>query len=230
MSRVLIIEDEPGVRMTLEDRLTAEGYDVECCGDGITGEKTAKSNSFDIILLDLMLPGMDGFALCENIRASGLNVPIIMLTARSTDLDTVLGLRLGADDYVTKPFEMTVLLARMEALIRRSSINVFGSKIDCRGKIPFGKFILDREKGELSQKGEDIPLNGQEYKLLDYLLSNPGKIISRDKLLDEVWGYDSESSSRTVDVHIAKIRQKLGESNISRHIITIRGRGYKFLY
>lgn len=228
MNRILIIEDEPGVRMTLEDRLQAEGYETKSCDDGIKGENTALSESFNLILLDLMLPGRDGFAVCENIRKRGKNTPIIMLTARNTDLDTIMGLRQGADDYVAKPFDMAVLLARIEAQIRRSHLSLgISPEENCEFK--FGNFILDKEKGELFSNEEIISLNGQEYRLLEFLLQNPGKIISRNKLLDQVWGYDSETSSRTVDVHIAKIRQKLGESDIPRHILTIRGRGYKFV-
>ncbi|MBN2656210.1 MAG: response regulator transcription factor [Spirochaetales bacterium] len=229
MNTILIIEDEPGVRMTLEDRLSAEGYGVKSCSDGITGEETAIKGGFSLILLDIMLPGRDGFAVCEKIRKSGSTVPIIMLTARNTDLDTVLGLRQGADDYVAKPFDMAVLLARIEAQIRRSSMSEERTSPSL-SSATFGEFILDREKGSLFRRDVEIPFNGQEYRLLDYLLANPDKIISRDTLLDEVWGYDSETSSRTVDVHIARIRQKLGESEIPRHILTIRGRGYKFIF
>lgn len=229
MDKVLIIEDELGVRMTLEDRLIAEGYGVTSCEDGISGEETALKNSFDIILLDIMLPGRDGFAVCDNIRKQGCTTPVLMLTARNTNLDTVMGLRQGADDYMAKPFDMGVLLARIEALVRRSRMNGTAKEGD-HSAINFGSFKLDREKGELLKGEEIISLNGQEYRLLEYLLVNPDKIISRDKLLDDVWGYDCETSSRTVDVHIAKIRQKLEESEIPRHILTIRGRGYKFTY
>lgn len=228
MDRILIIEDELGVRMTLEDRLVAEGYEVTAREDGISGEETALNETFDLILLDIMLPGRDGFAVCDNIRKNGCLTPVLMLTARNTNLDTVMGLRQGADDYMAKPFDMAVLLARIEALIRRSRIQNNSVNTD-RSALAFGDFTLDREKGELMKGKDVIALNGQEYRLLEYLLTNPDKIISRDKLLDEVWGYDSETSSRTVDVHIAKIRQKLGESEIPRHILTIRGRGYKFI-
>lgn len=228
MNKILIIEDEPGVQMTLEDRLKAEGYEVTIEGDGISGEKKALSEEFDAILLDIMLPGRDGYAVCENIRKTGSNTPILMLTARNTNLDSILGLRQGADDYMAKPFDMQVLLARIEALIRRSQMN---GKITGQNKsrLQFGEFILDQIRGELFLADKAIALNGQEYRLLEYLIIHDNIIISRDKLLDEVWGYDSETSSRTVDVHIAKIRQKLGESEITKHILTIRGRGYKFI-
>lgn len=228
MKKILIIEDEPGVQMTLEDRLKAEGYEVTVRGDGISGEQTAIAEKFDSILLDIMLPGRDGYAVCENIRKAGISTPVLMLTARNTNLDTVLGLRQGADDYMAKPFDMTVLLARIDALIRRSQLNGTSSNTET-SVINFGNFTLDREKGELYSNENAIALNGQEYRLLEYMLLHHSKIIQRDKMLDEVWGYDSETSSRTVDVHIAKIRQKLSESDIPKHILTIRGRGYKFI-
>lgn len=228
MIRILIIEDEPGVQMTLEDRLISEGYSVIIKSDGIEGEEEAKSDKYDLILLDVMLPNRDGFAICENIRKAGLNVPVLMLTARNTDLDTVIGLRQGADDYLAKPFVMSVLLARIEALLRRSALAADPVKIE-KDIIIFGNFILDEEKGELFEDGKNIPLNTLEYHLLVYMATNSNKIISRDKLLDDVWGYETETNSRTVDVHIAKIRSKLGESELPKHIQTIRGRGYKFI-
>jgi two-component system, OmpR family, alkaline phosphatase synthesis response regulator PhoP len=227
LDKVLIIEDEKGLQITLEDRLNAEGYEVTIRGDGNSGEEEALKNKNDIILLDIMLPGKDGYAVCENIRKAGLTTPVLMLTARNTNLDTVLGLRFGADDYLAKPFDMYVLLARIEALLRRSTLNSTASK-DNKKKLPFGEFLLDRDKGELLKNGNVISLYGQEYRLLEYLVNNKDMVISRNTLLDKVWGYDTETSSRTVDVHIAKIRQKLGESEIPCHILTIRGRGYKF--
>lgn len=228
MCRILIIEDEPGVQMTLEDRLESEGYKVTVKGDGIEGESEALTGIYDAVLLDIMLPGRDGYAVCENIRKAGLQTPVLMLTARNTNLDTVLGLRQGADDYLAKPFDMQVLLARIDALIRRSKING-RNNIQNTETLAFGEYTLNRETGELMSGSKTIPLNGQEYRLLEYMIINENKIISRDKLLDEVWGYDSETSSRTVDVHIAKIRHKLQESEIPKHILTIRGRGYKFI-
>ena len=228
MNKVLIIEDEEGLQITLEDRLKAEGYEVTIKGDGISGEQEAMEDRNDIILLDIMLPGKDGYAVCENIRKAGLTTPILMLTARNTNLDTVLGFRHGADDYLAKPFDMAVLLARMGALLRRSALNRT-SKKSKEKQLHFGDFLLDRDKGELFCNQKIIPLYGQEYRLLEYLINHKDMIISRDTLLDEVWGYDTETSSRTVDVHIAKIRQKLGESLNPHHILTIRGRGYKFI-
>lgn len=227
MKNILIIEDEPGVQMTLEDRLISEGYSVVIKGDGIEGEDEAKTDKYDLILLDVMLPNRDGFAICENIRKAGLNVPILMLTARNTDLDTVIGLRQGADDYLAKPFVMSILLARIEALLRRASISE-RPKDDSK-TYSFSNFLLDENRGELYEDDIAIPLNTLEYRLLVYLAKHKNTIINRDQLLDDVWGYETETSSRTVDVHIAKIRSKLGESELPKHIQTIRGRGYKFI-
>lgn len=228
--RLLIIEDEPGLQMTLEDRLVTEGYLVTIRGDGLSGEEAARQGGWDLILLDVMLPGRDGFGVCRNLRKSGTATPILMLTARDTPLDTITGLREGADDYLAKPFDMGVLLARIEALLRRSGPNreTGGPAPSRETVIRFGSFTLDRERGILLEDDRELSLNAREYQLLEYLCLRPGRVISRDTLLDDVWGYDTETTSRTVDVHIARLRQKLEEPPISRHIHTIRGRGYRF--
>jgi DNA-binding response OmpR family regulator len=224
-ARVLVVEDEAGIRLTLGDRLEAEGCSVDYREDGPSGEEAALTGDYDIVLLDLMLPGRDGLAVCSRVRQAGRAVPILMLTARGASLDVVLGLRQGADDYLAKPFDMGVLVARMEALLRR----VPPAERSVRGTVRFGEFILDRERGELSRGGALVPLNAQEYRLLDYLAQRPGRILGRDDILDDVWGYGPDTSTRTVDVHVARLRQRLGESALPRHIITVRGRGYKFL-
>jgi two-component system, OmpR family, alkaline phosphatase synthesis response regulator PhoP len=224
MKNVLIIEDEPGVQLTLEDLLRSEGYTVVVKGDGLEGEKEAKTDAYDLILLDVMLPGKDGFAVCRSLRKQNISTPIIMLTARDTNIDTVMGLKQGADDYLTKPFDAEVLLARMEAVTRRFTAKK-AIRIDT---IQFGGFTLDTIQEELSTGADIVPLQVQEYRLLHYLVTHPNQILSRNKLLDEVWGYDSESTTRTVDVHIGKLRNKLEESDIPKYILTIRGRGYKF--
>jgi len=229
MAEILIIEDEPGLQLTLEDRLTAEGYGVTVRGDGISGQEEAVTGKYDLILLDVMLPGRDGFQVCQNLRAGGNRTPVLMLTARGTSIDTVMGLRLGADDYLTKPFDMQVLLARIEALLRRASASP-GRKGEGTGGplYSFGPFILDVRKGELSRGEARVDLNSQEYRLLKFFAENPDRVLSRDELLDGVWGYDQVTTTRTVDVHVAWLRQKLGEQNLPVHILTIRGRGYKF--
>jgi two-component system, OmpR family, alkaline phosphatase synthesis response regulator PhoP len=233
-AKVLVVEDDEGIRMTLEDMLAAEGCRVDSRADGISGEAAARSGGYDIILLDLMMPGRDGLAVCRNLRESGSTTPVVMLTARGMDLDVVVGLRQGADDYVAKPFDSGVLVARMEAVLRRARS---GSGGGARGGdtaaaetvLSFGAFALDRRMGALLRDGLEVPLNAQEYRLLEFLAANPGRVIGRDEILDLVWGYDSETTTRTVDVHVAKLRQRLGESELPRHILTVRGRGYKFM-
>ena len=231
MSRILMIEDEPGLQLTVSDLLISEGYDVEIRSDGPRGEAEALLGNYDLILLDVMLPGKDGFQVCKTLRDKKITTPILMMTARGTSIDTVMGLKLGADDYLTKPFDSQILLARMEALIRRSAIpTVQGEKTPKAES--FGSFRIDRKRGILLKvtEGEEkeILLNTQEYRLLIYLADNPGKVVGRNELLDDVWGYESETTTRTVDVHISWLRAKLGEKERPRHIITIRGRGYKF--
>jgi DNA-binding response OmpR family regulator len=224
--KVLLIEDDPGIRMTLEDRLAAEGCSVSSRGDGLSGESAARTGEFDIVLLDLMLPGRDGLSVCRDLRAAGIRTPVIMLTARGADMDIVVGLKEGADDYLPKPFDSGVLIARMEALLRRARSAAGGR---ASGPVRFGDFSLDSRKGELTREGETVPLNAQEYRLLEFLAANPGRVVGREEMLDSVWGYDSETTTRTIDVHVARLRQRLGESELPRHILTIRGRGYKFV-
>lgn len=223
--RILIVEDEPGIAMTLEDRLTAEGYAVTIRHDGIRGEEEARSGAHDALILDLMLPDRDGLTVCRNLRRSGSGLPILMLTARGGNLDTVVGLQQGADDYLAKPFDMGVLLARLEALLRRSRPAPAGSTAAVRD---FGRYRLDEILGELQCEGRPVPLNAQEYRLLCYLAAHPNRVLDRDEILDQVWGYESGTTTRTVDVHVAKLRHRLGESDQPRHIQTIRGRGYQF--
>ena len=227
MPRILIIEDEPGVQMTLEDRLQAEGYTTEVRGDGISGQAEAESGNYDLMILDIMLPGRDGFAVCQNLRNKDIFTPVLMLTARNTNLDSIMGLRQGADDYMAKPFDMGLLLARIEALLRRSALTVQSSG-NSETFFRFGEFSFDLKKGNLMMGDLLIDLHAKEFRLLEYLVKHNGELLSRDKILDEVWGYESETTTRTVDVHIAKLRQKLGESDLPRHIMTVRGQGYRF--
>jgi DNA-binding response OmpR family regulator len=176
-----------------------------------------------------MLPGRDGLTICRNLRKAERDTPILMLTARNTDLDVIAGLGIGADDYLAKPFDMGVLLARMEALTRRFRRPVKNSDPPLAGPVAFGRFILNPVSGKLTSDGVEITLFAQEYRLLEYLVSHPDRLLSRDEILDQVWGYQSDTSTRTVDVHVAKLRRTLGESNLPRHILTVRGRGYKFV-
>jgi len=230
---ILIIEDEEGMVITLKDRLEAEGYAVFVRRDGKTGEEDAKKGRYDLIILDVMLPMRDGFQVCGNLREYGVSAPILMLTARTTTLDTVTGLRTGADDDLRKPFDMQELLARIGALLRRAH-NASGRSLSWEACNPpddtyrFGRFTLDTKRQELFAGERSIPLNTQEYQLLAYFAAHPLTVLSRDELLDEVWGYDSITTTRTVDVHVAWLRQKLGEQDNPRHLKTIRGRGYRF--
>lgn len=224
-SRILLVEDEPGLVLTLTDRLTSEGYVIETASDGETGLERALSEAFDLIMLDVMLPRKNGFDLCRDLRQKNVQTPIIMLTARGQVVDKVVGLKLGADDYVTKPFELMELLARIEALLRRAPV----ASAAAPETYQFGPVRVDFRRAEVDREGEPVELSSLEFKLLHYLIEHRGAVISRDKLLDEVWGYDAMPSTRTVDVHVAWLRQKI-ETN-PRHpqfILTVHGLGYKF--
>jgi len=230
MANILIIEDEPGVQMTLEDRLRSEGYETEIRGDGLSGQEEAEKGLYDLIILDIMLPGRDGFTVCSNLRKKDIQTPILMLTARNTNLDSIMGLRQGADDYLAKPFDMGLLLARIEALLRRAGLS--GSAVSrntVNGPFSFGEFTFDLKKGVLLGPEGEVDLHAKEFALLEFFVLHPSELLSRDTILNEVWGYENETTTRTVDVHIAKLRQKLGESDLPRHIQTLRGQGYRFL-
>jgi len=223
--RILLVEDELGLVLTLTDRLVSEGYQVEDAKDGDSGFKRATSENFDLIILDVMLPRKNGFDVCRDLRQQGITIPIIMLTARGQVVDKVVGLKLGADDYVTKPFEMMELLARIEALLRRApNVEAPSSEI-----YQFGGVRVDFRSAEVSKDGQVIELSAKEFKLLKHLIEHRNQILSRDDLLDEVWGYNAMLSTRTVDVHVAWLRQKL-ETNVRhpQYILTVHGLGYKF--
>ncbi len=223
--KILLIEDDPGLCLTISDRLQNEGYSVETCSDGECGFNLAVSQAYDMILLDLMLPKKSGYDICRDLRQQGLAVPILMLTARSQTVDKVLGLKIGADDYLTKPFEMLELLARIEALLRRAS-RAFAS---APMVYQFGSLRIDFRKMEVFREGEPIVLSAKEFHLLRYLIDHRGETLTRERLLQEVWGYASTPYTRTVDVHIAWLRQKLeDDSKQPRWIQTIHGLGYKF--
>lgn len=224
--RILIIEDEEGLILTLTDRLRSEGFDTVSASDGLEGYRIACEQKFDLILLDVMLPKKNGYDVCRDLRKEGNPTPILMLTAKGETVDKVVGLKLGADDYLTKPFEVIELLARIEALLRRSPAVSNGPLPE---KISFGAVNVDNRRAEVSKDGKAIDLSAMEFKLLQFLIANPGEVHSRDRLLDEVWGYDAMPSTRTVDVHIAWLRQKLEDN--PRHPIfirTIHGIGYMF--
>ena len=225
--KVLLVEDEEGLIITLTDRLLSEGFTVTSAKDGAAGLSLAREKSFDLIILDIMLPKKNGYDVCRDLRQDSVKTPILMLTAKGETIDKVLGLKLGADDYLTKPFEMIELLARVEALLRRSPVHTNGRSIE---GFRFGDVAIDFKRAEVTKQAEMIDLSAMEFKLLQYLIENRGVVHSRDNLLDAVWGYDAMPSTRTVDVHIAWLRQKLEEN--PRHpqfIQTVHGFGYKFV-
>jgi len=224
-ARILLVEDEPGLVITLSDLLAAEGYSVESAGDGPTGLARALNDGFDLLVLDVMLPGKNGFEVCRELRQHGKDVAILMLTAKSQLTDRVVGLKLGADDYLVKPFEPPELLARVEALLRRV-------KKDNRARVvryQFGNVDVDFESGEVTKDAAPVSLAGKELELLRYLVDRRGNVVSRDELLEAVWEYQPGVSSRTIDVHVAWLRQKLEDNPQNpRFIHTVRGVGYRF--
>jgi two-component system alkaline phosphatase synthesis response regulator PhoP len=226
LRRILLVEDEESLILTMQDRLASEGYDATVVTDGEAALETATHRTFDCILLDVALPKKNGFDVCRDLRQRGVQTPILMLTARGQVIDRVLGLKLGADDYLTKPFEMAELLARIEALLRRSR-TIASSSADV---FAFGEVEVDFRRAEVKRAGALVDLSVLELKLLRYLVEHRGAVLSRDELLEKVWGYDATPVTRTVDVHIASLRQKL-EPNPARpaYIATVHGLGYKFI-
>ncbi|HEX5109100.1 MAG TPA: response regulator transcription factor [Vicinamibacterales bacterium] len=226
--RLLLVEDEPGLVMTMTDRLELEGYEVESVMDANKALHTASTNSYDAILLDVMLPGGTGFDVCRTLRQRGVQTPILMLTARGQVIDRVVGLKLGADDYLVKPFEMAELLARIEALLRRSTSSIpEGASAE---SYRFGDIAVDFRRAEVTKNGQPLELSAREFKLLRYFIEHRGAALTRDELLNEVWGYNAMPSTRTVDVHVAWLRQKLEDNpRHPEYIHTVHGLGYKFV-
>jgi two-component system alkaline phosphatase synthesis response regulator PhoP len=221
--RILLVEDEPGLVTTLGDRLRNEGHHVESAMDGETGLQMASEGGFDLIILDIGLPRKNGMDVCRDLRQRGVSTPVLMLTARGQTVDKVVGLKIGADDYMSKPFEMMELLARVEALLRRAP--AFGTS----GEVfQLGPLRVDLRRTEVTRHGKKVALSAKEFQLLRYLVENRGTTVSREKLLSEVWGYGGVTSSRTVDVHVAWLRQKLEEDpRQPRWILTVHGLGYR---
>jgi two-component system alkaline phosphatase synthesis response regulator PhoP len=224
-AKILIIEDEPGLVTTLRDRLRKHGYEVSAASDGDTGLQMALRDQVDLILLDLMLPGQNGLSVCEKMRKAGSTTPILMLTARRQTRDKVAGLKAGGDDYLTKPFQMSELLARVEALLRRAG----AAPEVAPGRYQFGPIAMDTKSTEVTRDGQAVPMSAKEFQLLRYFVEHPNVTLSREELLREVWGYADRPSTRTVDVHVAWLRQKL-EPDLEhpRFILTVIGFGYKF--
>ena len=227
-ARILLVEDEPGLQLTLSDRLRREGYEVETAADGQSGLDRAATGEFDLVLLDVMLPRKNGFDVLRDLRQRGLETPVIMLTARGQVVDTVVGLKLGADDYLSKPFEMMELLARIEARLRRRTTPP--ATMPVSEGYQFGEVRMDFRSAEVFRGTERVELSAREFQLLRYLIEHRNEVISRDQLLNEVWGYNAMLSTRTVDVHVAWLRQKI-EPN-PRHpqfLLTVHGLGYRFV-
>ena len=225
--RILIIEDEPGLVLTLTDLLASEGYEVESASDGTSGLRMATESAFDLILLDVMLPGKNGFDVCRDLRARNVTTPVMMLTARGQVIDKVLGLKLGADDYLTKPFEPLELLARMEAMLRRQASLAETNAVET---IRFGAVEIDFRSTEVRRAGRAVEMSAREFELLRFFVKHRGATLSREQLQREVWGYGAEILTRTVDVHVGLLRQKLeDDARNPRHFLTVRGFGYKFV-
>jgi two-component system alkaline phosphatase synthesis response regulator PhoP len=224
MPRILIIEDEPDMVRGLQFNLEARGYEVAAAGNGESGLEVAASFCPDVVLLDVMLPGRDGFDVCRTLRKSQPALPILMLTARGREDDVVLGLKLGADDYVKKPFSLAELMARIETALRRSSAKGGADTL------AFGDVNIDFKKYQATRNGIRLELSAREFDMLRFFASRRGDVVTRDALLDAVWGYNSIPNTRTVDTHIVKLRQKIEpDPSNPRFVITIHGLGYKFL-
>jgi two-component system alkaline phosphatase synthesis response regulator PhoP len=224
VKRILLVEDEPGLVLTLRDRLTKEGYSVESTPDGESGLERAAREAFDLVLLDVMLPRLNGFDVLRELRKRGVEIPVIMLTAKGQVVDKVVGLKLGADDYVTKPFEMVELLARIEAKLRRPPAILHRSE-----GYQFGEVRVDFRRAEVAKGGEPLELSAREFQLLKYFIEHRGATLTREELLNEVWGYNAMPSTRTVDVHVAWLRQKVEPNHRHpQYILTVHGMGYKF--
>jgi len=221
---IAIVEDDESVRKSLVMNLELEGFRVVTAPDGEEGLKLVRDNKPDLVVLDVMMPKKDGLQTCKELRNSGNSTPLILLTARSAEVDKVLGLELGADDYLAKPFGMAELMARIRALLRRSAVT------DDVDRVEFDDISIDFKAYRAERGSEPVELSAREYRLLKYLVIKRGRVVTRDELLDEVWGYNSYPTTRTVDNHIARLRQKI-EANVDepRHILTVHGVGYKFV-
>lgn len=225
MVRILIVEDEPDMARGLQFNLEARGYEVATAGNGEAGLEAAATFKPDLVLLDVMLPKRDGYDVCRTLRKSQPGLPILMLTAKGQEDDVVLGLKLGADDYVRKPFSVAELMARIETVLRRSSAS--NGRPD---RIAFGDVKVDFVAHEATRSGAALEMSPKEYEMLRYFAAHRGTVVTRDALLDAVWGYTSMPTTRTVDTHIVKLRQKIeADAREPRHLLTVHGLGYKFI-
>ena len=226
MAKILVVEDEAGIAFALETDLQTEGYEVAVVGDGQQAVGRARSETFDLILLDVMLPSKDGFEVCRELRRAGLRTPIILLTAKTHETEKIVGLDVGADDYVTKPFSPRELRARIRAMLRRA--NPDGGKDTAESVYRFGLFELDLSRFELRRDGRALEATTTELKLLSALVRNRGRVLTRDRLLDEVWGAAISVTDRVIDNHIVALRKKIEDDATPRYLISVRGVGYRF--
>lgn len=225
MKKILIIEDDPAIRVGLKETFITEGYNVSEADTGTKGFELAAKHDFDLIVLDLILPGKDGIEICKELRGDGVKTPIIMVTSRKEEIDKILGLEIGADDYVTKPFSIRELLARVKALIRRSTYEPGDIE-----EVAFANLKIDFKKQEMLKDENPVRLSATEYRILHYFIDHEGEVISRDKFLDEVWGYDSYPTTRTVDNYILSLRKKIEDDPANpKHLLTVHKVGYKFV-
>lgn len=225
MAKILIVEDEPNMVAGLRDNFEFEGHQVISAPDGVAGLERALSESPDLVILDVMMPRMSGLDVCRQLKAKKPSIPIIMLTARGQEVDKVVGLELGADDYVTKPFSIRELLARVKAVLRRA-----GTVPKVSERYAFGEVEVNLRSCQVSRKGKAMDFSSKEFELLKFFLHHPGETLSRDRLLEEVWGYEHFPTTRTVDAHIVRLRQKVEpKPEEPRFILTVHGTGYKFV-
>ena len=224
-AKILVVEDEPNMVAGLRDNFEFEGYEVITARDGIEGLERALAESPDLVVLDVMMPRMSGLEVCRQLRAKRASIPIIMLTARGQEVDKVVGLELGADDYVTKPFSIRELLARVRAILRRTA-----AVPNNQGQHSFGDVEVDLHRRRVLRSGKLLDISSKEFELLKYFICHPGETLSRDRLLEEVWGYDNYPTTRTVDTHLVRLRQKLEpDPEQPQYFITVHGTGYQFV-
>jgi two-component system, OmpR family, alkaline phosphatase synthesis response regulator PhoP len=224
--RILIVDDEQSIVTLLKYNIEKAGFEVFACYDGLSALKAAEKEFFDLMVLDLMLPGLDGIEVCKQLRAKAIDIPILMLTARDDEYDRILGLELGADDYLTKPFSPREVVARIKAILRR--LNKSGENEEISNKITVGDLAIYKDRYEVLLKGNQIEFTPKEFELLLYLAEHKGKVLSRDQLLNEVWNYDFIGDTRIVDVHVSHLREKIElDTKKPVYIKTVRGLGYK---
>lgn len=230
MNKVLIVEDEPNMRLGLQDNLEFEGYEVESAEDGEEGLEKILGGNFNLILLDVMMPKMSGFEVCKSVRKQGITTPIILLTAKGEEIDKVRGLELGADDYITKPFSLRELLARVKAVLRRGNDNAEAKQVKNNLPVKIGSLSVNFHSYNATAKNKAVQMSHKEFEILQFLWEHRNSTVSRDDLLSNIWGYDENPTTRTVDNFIVKLRQKIEkDADHPQHIITVHGIGYKLV-